>query len=250
MSARSFGAINYEKESKKIDMELTTFLKFPMQKNIFESIGEGIKKLEGQKNTELKSKQHNFSNAIRYLLTEEKVNELFKDYEEEKLRKMPDALQQTIILSGLRFDFVHFGAKTSESGFATGWVSRPRAGDSEKSEEELKAGNRASIIAIEGRPVLKDLECSMVVAQVPKNAEEAKLIMTFKNAAEKEYLFEYELPKKDGILSISSNDEALKTMITDMKPDKRKEKNFSFDWAKEDLVTFAKLRLREFLNAK
>ena len=169
---------------------------------------------------------------------------------ENKLRKMPDALQQTIILSGLRFDFVHFGAKTSESGFATGWVSRPRAGDSEKSEEELKAGNRASIIAIEGRPVLKDLECSMVVAQVPKNAEEAKLIMTFKNAAEKEYLFEYELPKKDGILSISSNDEALKTMITDMKPDKRKEKNFSFDWAKEDLVTFAKLRLREFLNAK
>lgn len=250
VSARSFGAINYEKESKKIDMELTTFLKFPMQKNIFESIGEGIKKLEGQKNTELKSKQHNFSNAIRYLLTEEKVNELFKDYEEEKLRKMPDGLQQTIILSGLRFDFVHFGAKTSESGFATGWVSRPRAGASEKSEEELKAGNRASIIAIEGRPVLKDLECSMVVAQVPKNAEEAKLIMTFKNAAEKEYLFEYELPKKDGILSISSNDEALKTMITDMKPDKRKEKNFSFDWAKEDLVTFAKLRLREFLNAK
>jgi hypothetical protein len=223
-----------------------------MQKNIFESIGEGIKKLEGQKNTELKSKQHNFSNDVRYLLNEEKVNELFKDYEEEKLRKMPDALQQTIILSGLRFDFVHFGAKTSESGFAAGWVSRTRPGATEKSDdgEEVKAVNRASIIAIEGRPVLKDLECNMVVAQVPKGAEEAKLILFFKNAAEKDYLFEFELPKKDGTLMVSSNDEALKTMITEMKPDKRKAKNFSFDWAKEELVTLIKLRMREFLNAK
>ena len=49
---------------------------------------------------------------------------------------------------------------------------------------------------------------------------------------------------------VSSNDEALKTMITEMKPDKRKAKNFSFDWAKEELVTLIKLRMREFLNAK
>ena len=97
---------------------------------------------------------------------------------------------------------------------------------------------------------MKDLECNMVVAQVPKGAEEAKLILFFKNAAEKDYLFEFELPKKDGTLMVSSNDEALKTMITEMKPDKRKAKNFSFDWAKEELVTLIKLRMREFLNAK
>lgn len=253
VSARSFGSINYEKESKKIDMDVTTLLKFPMQKSVFENIAEGIKKLESQKPTELKSKQHNFSQAVRYLLSEEKVNELFKDYEEEKLRRMPDALEQTIVLSGLRFDFVHFGSKTSESKFAAGWVSRPRAGSTEVDGEgdAVKAKNRAAIIAIEGRPVLKELECNFVVAQAPKNVEEPKLILSLKNAADKEYLFEYEMPKKDGKLEVYSNDEPLKTMITDLKPDKKKDKNFSFDWVKgEENVSLTRVRLREFLNAK
>jgi hypothetical protein len=252
VSAKSYGAINFNKESKKISMDLTTLLKFPMQKNVFESIGDGLKKLEGQKNSELKSKQHNFSKAVRFILSEEKVNDLFKDYEEEKLRRMPEALNQTIVLSGLLFDFVHFGSKSSESGFATGWVSRSRVGDkeNERNGDELNAKNRASIIAIEGRPVLKDVELNMVVAQTPENSDESKLILKFKNAAEKEYLFAYELPKKNGKLVVYSNEDALKTMITELKPDKRKEKNFSFEWAKEDVVSFIKVRLREYLNAK
>lgn len=165
---------------------------------------------------------------------------------------MPEALNQTIVLSGLLFDFVHFGSKSSESGFATGWVSRSRVGDKENEQngDELNAKNRASIIAIEGRPVLKDVELNMVVAQTPENSDESKLILKFKNAAEKEYLFAYELPKKDGKLVVYSNEDALKTMITELKPDKRKEKNFSFEWAKEDVVSFIKVRLREYLNAK
>jgi len=252
VSAKSFGSINYEKESKKISMDLTTLLKFPMQKNVFENIAEGIKKLESQKNTELKSKQHNFAQAVRYVLPEEKVNELFKDFEEEKLRKMPEALNQTVVLSGLHFDFVNFGSKSSESGFCAGWVSRPKPGSTETDEagETVKSKNRAAIIAIEGRPVLKEVECSMVVAQTLRNAQEPKLLLTLKNAAEKEYVFAYEMPKKDGTLGVYSNDESLKTMITELKPDKRKEKNFSFEWAKDDQVSLTKVRLREFLNAK
>ena len=233
-------------------MDLTTLLKFPMQKNVFENIAEGIKKLESQKNTELKSKQHNFAQAVRYVLPEEKVNELFKDFEEEKLRKMPEALNQTVVLSGLHFDFVNFGSKSSESGFCAGWVSRPKPGSTETDEagETVKSKNRAAIIAIEGRPVLKEVECSMVVAQTLRNAQEPKLLLTLKNSAEKEYVFAYEMPKKDGTLGVYSNDESLKTMITELKPDKRKEKNFSFEWAKDDQVSLTKVRLREFLNAK
>jgi len=252
VSARCFGSINYEKESKKIDMNVTALLKFPMQKGVFEVVAEGVKKLENQKPTELKSKQHNFSQAVRYLLPEEKVNELFKDYEEEKLRRMPDALDQTIVLSGLRFDFVHFGTKSSESRFAAGWVSRPRSGTTELDSEgeEVKAKNRAAVISIEGRPVMKELELLLVVAQSLRNIEDPKLILGFKNSADKEYLFEYEMPKKDGKLEVYTNDETLKTLITEMKPDKKREKNFSFDWARDEIVSLTKVRLREFLNAK
>ena len=252
VTARSFGSINYEKESKKITMDLTTLLNFPMQKNVFENISEGIKKLESQKNTELKSKQHNFAQAVRYVLSEEKVNELYKDYEEEKLRKMPEALNQTVVLSGLHFDFVNFGSKSSESGFCAGWVSRPKPGSTETDEdgETVKAKNRASIMAIEGRPVMKEVECAMVVAQTLRNAQDPKLMLTLKNAAEKEYVLAYEMPKKDGTLGVYSNEDALKTMITEMKPDKRKGKNFSFEWSKDDQVSLTKVRLREFLNAK
>jgi hypothetical protein len=252
VTTRSFGSINYEKEAKKIYADLTTLIQFPMQSNVFQQFSEALKKIEGQKNTEFKSKQHNFAQILPNLLSEEKINDLYKDFEEEKLRKMPDALGQTLILTGLRFELVHFGTKSNDANFASGWVARPRSDAKEIDEEgdQVKAKNRCAIIAIEGRPVLKDVEMNMVVSQAPLGNSGQSLMVKFKTSAEKDYLFNYEMNKKDGKLSINSNDEALKTMISEMKPDKRKSKNFSFEWADDSTVSLTLMRLNEFFKAK
>ena len=56
--------------------------------------------------------------------------------------------------------------------------------------------------------------------------------------------------KKDGKLLIFSNEPTIKTLIEEMKPDKRKGKNFVFEWAEESAVQLAIQKMREFLNAK
>ena len=122
-------------------MDVSTLIKFPMQKDVFDKIGDGLKALESQKNVDMNSKKLNFSTYLRQMLSEEKVNELLKDYEEDKLRKMPVGLDQTLVISGLKFDFVRFKTKGNESGFSSGWITRTPSGTTETDEEgdEVKA---------------------------------------------------------------------------------------------------------------
>jgi hypothetical protein len=39
-------------------------------------------------------------------------------------------------------------------------------------------------------------------------------------------------------------------MVTEMKPDKRKSKDFSFEWTDDASLQLAMVRLKEFLRAK
>ena len=76
------------------------------------------------------------------------------------------------------------------------------------------------------------------------------IIFTMKDNTNKDFLFDYGMNRKDGKLLIYSKDNELKTMITEMKPEKRKSKSFSFDWADDSSVQLAMVRLKEFLRAK
>lgn len=252
VTANSYGSINYDTESKKIGMDLTTLLKFPMQKDVFDQIGDGLKSLEGQKNADLNSKKMNFYHYVRHILTEEKVNDLFKDYEEEKLKKMPEGLNQTLVLSGLRFEFAQFKTKANESGFARGWVTKSSSDAKEIDDEgdEVKAKNKAVIVAIEGKPILKELDFNMVVSQTCIDKSYQGLMINFRNSADKDFLFDYVMNRKDGKLLVYSKEPSLKTLITEMKPDKRKSKNFSFDWSDDESVQLAMVRFKEYLKIK
>ncbi|MFZ9582230.1 MAG: hypothetical protein ACO28O_04575, partial [Crocinitomicaceae bacterium] len=65
----------------KISSDLTLTIKFPMQKDVFDHVGTGLRALEEQKNADLKSKKVNFSQFAPFILPNEKMNDLFKDYE-------------------------------------------------------------------------------------------------------------------------------------------------------------------------
>ena len=249
VSANSYGDISFNTDTKKIEMNVSTLLKFPMQKDVFTNISEGLKALESQKNVDLTSKKINFSQVLRSILPEEKVNDLLKDYEEEKLRKMPEGLDQTLVLSGLKFEYKQFKSNENESGFERGWVTKS-ASVSEEGEEEVKGKNRCAIIAIEGKPVLKEVEFNMAIAQTARDKSNQGLLINFKNSADKDFLLNYGMDRKDGTLLINSNESSLKTFITEMKPDKRKSKNFSFDWASDSDTQQGLNRLKEFLRAR
>ena len=252
VKATSYGDINYESVTKKIKLDLTTLLKFPMQKDVFENIGNELKVLEGQKAADLRSKKINFSMYVRHFLSEDKVNDLFKDYEEDKLKKLPEELDVTLLMSGVKMEFAQFKTKTNESGFSRGWVTKVSAGDTETDNEgdEVKSKSRVAILGIEGRPVLKDVEMNFMVGQTSMDASYQGLILNFKNTAGKDYFFDYSMNKKDGKLAVFSNEPTLKTMVTEMKPDKRKSKNFSFEWADDVTLKLAMSKLNEYLKSK
>jgi hypothetical protein len=250
VTADSYGDISFNTDTKKIEMNVSTLLKFPMQKDVFTNISEGLKVLESQKNVDLTSKKINFSQVLRSILPEEKVNDLLKDYEEEKLRKMPEGLDQTMVLSGLKFEYKQFKSNENESGFERGWVTKSTNASSEDGEEEVKGKNRCAIIAIEGKPVLKEVEFNMAIAQTAIDKSNQGLLINFKNSADKDFLLNYGMDRKDGTLLINSNEPSLKTLITEMKPDKRKSKNFSFDWASDSATQKGLSRLKEFLRAR
>lgn len=250
VQVQSFGDINFNPQTNKIKMELTTLLKFPMQKDVFEYLGSSLKDLEGQKAVDLKSKKINFQQYAGYFLNQDKTNDLFKDYEEDKLRKLPDGLEQSIVLSGLKFEYAQFKTKTNESGFARGWVTRTESTEVDTEGDEVKSKNRVAIIGMEGKPVLKDVVMDLVVSQGTNETATQGISFKFSNSANKDYLFDYSMVKKDGKLLVFSNDAGLKTLVTEMKPDKRKSKNFEFDWSDESNVKLILLKFNEYLRSK
>lgn len=250
VTADSYGDISFNTDTKKIEMNVSTLLKFPMQKDVFTNISEGLKALESQKNVDLTSKKINFSQVLRSILPDEKVNDLLKDYEEDKLRKMPEGLDQTMVLSGLKFEYKQFKSNENESGFERGWVTKSTSVASEDGGEEVKGKNRCAIIAIEGKPVLKEVEFNMAIAQTALDKSNQGLLINFKNSADKDYLLNYGMDRKVGTLLINSNEPSLKTLITEMKLDKRKSKNFSFDLASDSATQKGLNRLKEFLRAR
>ena len=142
---------------------------------------------------------------LRSILPDEKVNDLLKDYEEDKLRKMPEGLDQTMVLSGLKFEYKQFKSNENESGFERGWVTKSTSVASEDGGEEVKGKNRCAIIAIEGKPVLKEVEFNMAIAQTALDKSNQGLLINFKNSADKDFLLNYGMDRKDGTLLINSN---------------------------------------------
>ena len=252
LAVHGFGTIKYENESKKISSDLTLTVKFPMQKDVFDHVGTGLRALEEQKNADLKSKKVNFSQFAPFILPNEKMNDLFKDYEEDKLKRLPEGLDQTLVLTGCRFEYKQFKSKANETGYARGWVTKPLEGSTTTDQEgdEVKAKNTLMIIGMEGKPILKDVSGNIVITQTNLGQSNQGFLMNLKTAAGKEYVFDYGMNKKDGKLLIFSNEPTIKTLIEEMKPDKRKGKNFVFEWAEESAVQLAIQKMREFLNAK
>jgi hypothetical protein len=90
----------------------------------------------------------------------------------------------------------------------------------------------------------------MAVAQTAVDKSYQGLLFSFKDQTDKDFLFDYGMSRKDGKLLVYSKDTDLKNMLIDMKADKRKSKNFSFEWSDDASLQLAMVRLKEFLRAK
>jgi hypothetical protein len=143
----------------------------------------------------------------------DKAEDVFKDYDEDKLKKMPDGLDQTFVFAGLQLE--SYG--TSKGGgrkVEKGLISRQK---------------QVGLVSVNGSPVLKMVDLQMFFNQTYSDESGQSFYWNFSTPSEKKYFMYYGLDKKDGDLGFYSNDESFKKTITDIKADKRKAKNFKFD---------------------
>jgi len=145
------------------------------------------------------------------------MEEMFKDFDEEKLKKMPSSLENTFILTGLvleSYGSSNAGGRKSEKGI----ISR-----------ESKIG----VMGMNGNAVMKVVDFDLFYLQTHSKESGQGFSWSLSLPNERKYFINYAMDKKDGALLFYTNDDIFNKSITDIKPDKRKSKNFTFDIAEE-----------------
>ena len=246
----SFGDISYEPENKKIALNLTSKFIFPLDKNIMEGFAKTLKELEGQKDIDIKSKSYNFKQISKFWLTPEKENDFYKDYEEDKLRKLPEQLEATFLISGIHLEYFRFKTKMNETGYVCGFHSKNSGTKIDDEGDEIKAKNKVAIIGLEDRVVLKELDFNMVFHQTNIDNSYQGFAFRWATANNKDYVLNYSMDKKDGNMLLYSKDETFMSSINEIKADKRKSKNFRFDIADETQLKLILAKFNDYMQTK
>jgi len=246
----SFGDISYEPENKKIALNLTSKFIFPLDKNIMEGLAKTLKELEGQKDINIKSKSYNFKQVSKFWLTPEKENDFYKDYEEDKLRKLPEQLEATFLISGLHLEYFRFKTKMNQTGYVCGFHSTNSGTQIDDEGDEIKAKNKVAIIGLEDRVVLKELDFNMVFHQTNIDNSYQGFAFRWATANNKDYVLNYSMDKKDGNMLLFSKDETFMSSINEIKADKRKSKNFRFDIADETQLKLILAKFNDYMRTK
>lgn len=246
----SFGDISYEPENKKIALNLTSKFIFPLDKNIMEGLAKTLKELEGQKDIDIKSKSYNFKLVSKFWLTPEKENDFYKDYEEDKLRKLPEQLEATFLISGIHLEYFRFKTKMNETGYVCGFHSKSSGTQIDDEGDEIKAKNKVAIIGLEDRVVLKEVDFNMVFHQTTIDNSYQGFAFRWATSNNKDYVLNYSMDKKDGNMLLFSKDETFMSSINEIKADKRKSKNFRFDIADETQLKLILAKFNDYMQTK
>jgi hypothetical protein len=212
-----YGKIEFNPDDFKTAISMNARVSIPISKDYAESLGNKLRMV--QEFPELDLKKPNF--ALRFNFTHwlgaEKADDIFKDYDEDKLKKMPDGLDQTFVLAGLQLE--SFGSSK---------------GGGRKIEKGIIAKQKqVGLVSVNGAPILKMVDLQMFFNQTYSEESGQCFYFNFDTPAEKKYFMFYTMDKKDGDLGIYSNDDTFKKTISDIKTDKRKTKNFKFDLIKD-----------------
>ena len=213
-SMKAYGKLEYNPQNKKTDSYLNLAIDMQLPKNVMEIIANKIKADEKIKEMDFTAIKYGLKNNFAYWIGEEH-EEVFKDYYEDKLRKMPEKLEQTLVISGVKLESLSAsaaGGRKAERGFL--------------SDKNTTIG----VVSISGIPVLREVNTRLFFAQRHSSEETQFFAINFDVNEEKFFYLNHQMDnKKEATLSFVSNDPDLKKSILAIKTKKRNAKNFKFD---------------------
>jgi hypothetical protein len=213
VTINGYGKIEYNTEELKTLISMNARISMPVQKDVLSSLGNKLKMVEEFPELDLKKPSYALRFNFSRWIGSEKAEDVFKDYDEDKLKKMPDGLDQTFVLAGLQLE--SFGSS--------------KGGGRKVEKGIIGKQKQVGLVSVNGVPVLKMVDMQMFFKQTYSDESGQSFYWNFDTPTEKKYFMYYNMDKKDGDLGFYSNDETFKKTITDIKPDKRKTKNFKFD---------------------
>ena len=215
VSAVSYGSIAYDVNKEKTRLDLTTKLNIPLPKSVLSELGRNISQSDSLSEYTFDRKTQDYLTDIFaiYGAGREKGERVFKEYDEDKLKKAPSFLNATFLIPDLRLETFYL-PKNADGNSVSGLKSR---------------NSKISLFSMSDQIVLKKIPGQILFMR--KTAENTypgfEMILEDK-LMKRQYWMKYDRVKRNGVLNIFTNDQGVNDAIVSIKPDKRKSKNFGF----------------------
>ncbi|MFM8963294.1 MAG: hypothetical protein ACKOGD_05575, partial [Sphingomonadales bacterium] len=223
-----YGKISYDRELKRTRIAANAKITMPLDNAVFAAMSEQFKANEGAPEYNIKKPIDALQRSLIAWSNPKDAQEVFKDFDEEKLKKMPNSLSESIILSGIILE--SFGS------------DKPSAKKQDKGL--LSQQQQVGLIAINGTAIAQPLTFTQAYVQRFGQDATPGFYWSMEAFDGTRYVFEYAQEKKDGNLAVYTSNVKMMSAIDGIKPDKRKTKNFNYQSADEQAasVILAKVR--------
>lgn len=223
ISIDALGKVIYNQQNGKTTMDLTAKFNMPIDKSATDIMVEKIINEESLAPMDIPST--NLFDAIESWSDTKTADKLRASFNEKgEVKKIPSELDNSIVISGLHL-----------TSF-----------ESKKSQERglMSTGDDAALVSVYGKLIMKTFPIKMAFDQVySENVSGDKFGLYLNAAIGKDYYFEYAINKKDGEMKIFSEDEEFGNKLTALKSDKRKYKNFTYEFTDNRVFISKFLRL-------
>ena len=211
----SFGDIKFDNSNGITSLDLFAKLDIPLPKNISNYFGGVMQQSDSlEEYTFSKTTQERLTDIFSLLSkSEDKAEKLFKDYDEDKLKKAPTFLNQSYVFPELHLEF-YMNKKVSGRDAVSGLMTKY---------------SRTPVFSINDKIVLKRIPMKLLFLNSNSNENVQGFEIEIKDEdSDLNYSFKFIKEKKNGKLFINSEDKGYMNTILEIKEDKRKSKNFSF----------------------
>ena len=211
----SFGDIRFDNSIGVTSLDLFTKLDIPLPKNISNYLGNVMEQSDSlEEYTFSKTTQERLTDIFSILSnSEDKAEKLFKDYDEDKLKKTPAFLNQSYVFPELHLEF-YMNKKISGRDAVSGLMTKY---------------SRTPVFSINDKIVLKRIPMKMLFLKSNSNENVQGFEIEIKDDdSDLNYSFKFIKEKRSGTLFVNSENTDFMNTIIEIKEEKRKSKNFSF----------------------
>lgn len=218
----TFGSASYNQSNGLTSMDVTMNIQMKVETKPFEEIAERIQLVPGIPFMDIE--EANIEQALVEWESAVVADKFKSDYViKGEVKKMPASLSQGITFTGLKL----------------------QSFDSNREQERglITSSREAVLVNIFDKPVFKEISVDAFFQKTYSGSQSDKFSLLFSVTGGSLYFMDYSMVKKDGELRMMSSDSGFKTAIDELKPEKRKSKNFSYGFTDQNvyIVKFKRL---------